>query len=280
MPKGNSIHIGLNEVDPSQYNGWNGQLQACEADALDMRDIATARGFSPTVLLTKEATAQTVTDALNSAAAELDAGDMLLLTYSGHGGQVPDMHGGDEGADAKDETWVLYDRMLVDDELYALWGAFKRGVRILVLSDSCHSGSVVRQALNALAANPATRALVGGDTPRFRDMPRDVEQATYQGHKALYDGIQRAHARGDQAAVAASVILISGCQDNQLSQDGDRNGLFTQRLREVWNDGGFRGGYRRFHRDIAGLMPPWQSPNFFWATSRDEQFERKHPFTL
>ena len=158
--------------------------------------------------------------------------------------------------------------------------AFKRGVRILVLSDSCHSGSVVRQALNALAANPATRALVGGDTPRFRDMPRDVEQATYQGHKALYDGIQRAHARGDQAAVAASVILISGCQDNQLSQDGDRNGLFTQRLREVWNDGGFRGGYRRFHRDIAGLMPPWQSPNFFWATSRDEQFERKHPFTL
>lgn len=280
MAKGNSIHIGLNQVDPSQYNGWDGQLQACEADALDMRDIATARGFSPTLLLTEEATAQAVTDALNNAAAELEAGDMLLLSYSGHGGQVPDMHGGDEGADAKDETWVLYDRMLVDDELYALWAAFKRGVRILVLSDSCHSGTVSRNAMEALAANPATRAMVGEDTPRFRDMPRDVEAATYRAHKALYDGIQREHARGDQAKVAASIILISGCQDNQLSQDGDRNGLFTQRLREVWNEGGFRGGYRRFHRDISGLMPPWQSPNFFWATSRDEQFERKRPFTL
>ena len=280
MPKGNSIHIGLNQVDPSQYNGWNGQLQACEADARDMRDIADARGFSPTVLLTEEATAQAVIDALNSAAAELDAGDTLLLTYSGHGGQVPDMHGGDEGADAKDETWVLYDRMLVDDELYALWAAFKRGVRILVLSDSCHSGTVSRNAMEALVAAPATRAMVGAETPRFRDLPRDVEAATYREHKALYDGIQRAHARGDQAKVAASIILISGCQDNQLSQDGDRNGLFTQRLREVWNEGGFRGGYRRFHRDIAGLMPPWQSPNFFWATSRNEQFERKHPFTL
>ena len=35
----------------------------------------------------------------------------------------------------------------------------------------------------------------------------------------------------------ASVILISGCQDNQLSLDGDRNGLFTQTLLGVWDDG-------------------------------------------
>ena len=280
MPKGNSIHIGLNQVDPRHYHGWDGQLQACEADAHDMHDIAKARGFSPTVLLTKDATAQAVSDALTSAASELEAGDMLLLTYSGHGGQVPDRHGGDEGADAQDETWVLYDRMLVDDELYALWAAFKRGVRLLVLSDSCHSGTVSRNAMDALTGARETRAMIGDDAPRFRDLPLDVQRETYREHKALYDGIQRDHARGDQAKVAASVILISGCQDNQLSQDGDRNGLFTQCLREVWNDGGFRGGYRRFHRDIAGLMPPWQSPNFFWATSRDEHFERKRPFTL
>ena len=99
MPKGTSLHIGLNAVDPNQYNGWNGQLQACEADARDMHDIAEERGFSPTVLMTTDATAQAVTDALTTAAAELEAGDMLLLTYSGHGGQVPDAHGGDEGAD-------------------------------------------------------------------------------------------------------------------------------------------------------------------------------------
>ena len=64
------------------------------------------------------------------------------MTYSGHGGQVPD--GDDEEADSSDETWVAFDRQIVDDELYELWGKFKPGVRIVVLSDSCHSGSVNR----------------------------------------------------------------------------------------------------------------------------------------
>ena len=36
-----------------------------------------------------------------------------------------------------DETWVCYDRQLIDDQLYELWGKFKASVRILVLSDNC-----------------------------------------------------------------------------------------------------------------------------------------------
>ena len=43
--------------------------------------------------------------------------------------------------DRTDETWVLFDRQLVDDELYEMWPQFVPGVRILVLSDSCHSGT-------------------------------------------------------------------------------------------------------------------------------------------
>lgn len=43
-----------------------------------------------------------------------------------------------------DETWVLYDRQLVDDELYKIWSKFKPLVRILVFSDSCHNGTVTR----------------------------------------------------------------------------------------------------------------------------------------
>ena len=56
---------------------------------------------------------------------------------------MPDTNS-DEGDDRKDETWVLFDRMLVDDELYTLWGKFAQAVRIAVISDSCHSGSVSR----------------------------------------------------------------------------------------------------------------------------------------
>jgi metacaspase-1 len=43
------------------------------------------------------------------------------------------------------ETWVCFDRMIVDKELYALWSNFARNVHIEVYSDSCHSGTVVRE---------------------------------------------------------------------------------------------------------------------------------------
>ena len=71
-------------------------------------------------------------------------GDFFLCTYSGHGGQVRDKNH-EEESDRSDETWVLYDRQLVDDELYALWATFKPGVRVVILSDSCHSGSVTKE---------------------------------------------------------------------------------------------------------------------------------------
>ena len=45
MAQGISVHIGLNRVDPAQYEGWDGQLAACEADAKDMEALAKAQGF-------------------------------------------------------------------------------------------------------------------------------------------------------------------------------------------------------------------------------------------
>ena len=30
MSKGISLHIGLNRVDPTAYDGWDGALAACE----------------------------------------------------------------------------------------------------------------------------------------------------------------------------------------------------------------------------------------------------------
>jgi len=62
-----------------------------------------------------------------------------------------------------DETWVLYDRQLVDDELYKIWSKFKPGVRILVLSDSCHSGTVPRDIPAFLGNGPRPRAMPRAD---------------------------------------------------------------------------------------------------------------------
>jgi len=307
--KGISINIGLNRVDPNHYDGWSGQLAACEFDAQDLYAIAQQQGFTSTLLLTADATSQAVLDALSDAANELNSGDILLLTYSGHGSQVPDTNG--DEADDLDETWVLYDRQLVDDELYAMFSRFKAGVRIFVLSDSCHSGTVARmmeyraakkaqstlpaRAARVLPRNPrrATRASQAGFSAddatwvplrqrprRVKSPPPTVRYNTYTENQQLYDGIQEKYPKGDKAQVNASVILISGCQDNQLSSDGFRNGLFTGQLRRVWRNGAFTGNYRRFHRQIRRRMPAIQSPNYFTYGAVNEDFENQIPFTI
>ncbi|MEZ4866968.1 MAG: caspase family protein [Caldilineaceae bacterium] len=264
MPKGISIHIGLNSVSPKHYRDefgrpWNGALAACEADAKDMQALAQARGFTTNILLTEKAKARNVLNVLSRTVSQLQSGDTLFVTYSGHGGQVPDEN--NEEDDFNDETWVLYDRQLLDDELYAVWSQFKPGVRIIVLSDSCHSGTATRELLmrdgHLQPATPDTTGI------RYRILPIGVRGATYLAHKRLYKGKQKATPQGDHAVVQADVLLISGCQDDQLSQDGDRNGLFTGTLLQVWNQGSFVGDYRKLHGDIIQHMPPEQQPNLF-----------------
>jgi hypothetical protein len=276
MAKGISLHLGLNAVDPHHYQGWSGELNACEADADDMEAIAKKKEYSPTKLLTKRATRKAVLEAMADAAGKLDKGDIFFLTYSGHGGQVPDMNG--DEADRKDETWCLFDGELVDDELYAAYGKFKPGVRIFVLSDSCHSGTVTREMY--YQAKPVTRVDAG--QARYRAMPRDVALRVYRANKQFYDNIQKSVPSNVETAdaIGASVLLISGCQDNQLSQDGDFNGLFTARLLEVWHEGAFKKNYARFHKAIVNLMPPDQTPNLFSTGAVDKAFAKQSPFSI
>jgi hypothetical protein len=278
MSKGVSLHIGLNSVDPKHYGGWSGDLAACEADASDMADIAAAKKFKARTLLTKAGTRKNVTTAIESAARSLQKGDMFFLTYSGHGGQLPDINA--DEPDRQDETWCLYDAELVDDEIFALLGKFAKGVRILVLSDSCHSGSVIKAAFyqGTVGARAAT---LGPQPPRYRFMPPDVALRTYRNNRKFYDPIlsNRKLAKA-QAAVKASALLISGCQDNQFSSDGVANGLFTGTLLAVWGNGRFTKGYTDFHKAILRRMPPDQTPNLFRVGASNPAFEAQAPFTL
>src|SRR5262249_21113044 len=192
-PRGLSVHIGLNGVDPTHYAGWDGELVACESDANDMAALAKSQHIKPIILLTKRATRDNVLKAIRDAAKKLKAGDLFMLSYSGHGGQVPDVSG--DEADKKDETWCFYDGEFIDDELYNELGGFASGVRIVVLSDSCHSGTVTR------ARVPETVAGLG----RSKMMPPSVAMRTYSLHKNFYDNIQKDVARQARKSRGASI---------------------------------------------------------------------------
>jgi metacaspase-1 len=286
-----SIHIGLNAVSPAHYEGWSGELAACEFDAKDMAAVAKAAGMTPTILLTKNATRKRVLTSIRAAAKQLKSGDLLFLTYSGHGGQVPDVTG--EEDDKLDETWCFFDAQLIDDELFLELSRFAKGVRILVLSDSCHSGTVTR-------ARPVAGST---DAGRSKMMPPAVAARTYAGHRAFYDSLQKAVEKASTSAASidpdaalahvtvsgrltdiakicqAAVLLISGCQDNQTSMDGDHNGAFTEQLLQVWNHGAFTGNYAKFHAAIKAAMPRTQSPNLF-TLGAATAFAGQRPFTV
>ena len=292
-PKALSLHLGLNSVSGAAYEGWEGPLAACEFDANDMAALARGKGMKPTVLLTKKATRAALLSNMRSAAKALKSGDLFFLTYSGHGGQVPDTN--HDEPDRKDETWCLFDGQLIDDELYFELSRFAAGVRVLVLSDSCHSGSVTRERTPP-PPPPGLRAKL---------MPDAVGARVYAKHKAMYDKLQadvaaaakKAMADPDAAlaqvavtgpAVTAtalvgafkpSVVLISGCMDNQTSMDGEHNGAFTEKLLKVWNRGTFAGSYTSFHARIRAAMPASQSPNLF-ALGPAAAFLAQTPFSV
>jgi metacaspase-1 len=278
MAKGIALTIGLNSVDPKHYGGWSGKLNACEADAEDMADIAKDKGFQVKTLLTKTATRARLVKEVTAAAKALKSGDIFLLSYSGHGGQLPDLNSDED--DSEDETWCLFDGELIDDELYKLWSKFAAGVRILVFSDSCHSGTVTKLAYYravGVAQGLGISTLAG--EVKYRFMPPDVALRTYRKNREFYDKILKQKSL-KKAEVKATVLLISGCQDNQLSSDGDFNGLFTANLLRVWNSGKFKKSYKSFHKDIVRRMPPDQTPEYSVVGAANPTYEAQKPFSL
>lgn len=296
MAKGISLHIGLNTVDPAHYAGWSGPLNACEADARDMQLIARNQGFESKILLTASATRRAVLDHIAAGAEALKSGDIFMLTMASHGGQVPDLNG--DESEGLDETWCLYDGQLIDDELSVALGAFAKGVRVIVTSDSCHSGTVVRSLamraiygdLLSVQANRYALAVAehGGDgvavaaPPLPRVIPYDLMSRIYLANKEFYDEILvRPELREARGRVSASVILLSGCQDNQLSMDGPFNGAFTGQLKLIWKGGAYALGYDRFITDIRrGLNNPAQSPGIFRIGEPNPAFDAQTPFRI
>jgi hypothetical protein len=287
-PRGISLHVGLNTVDPGHYDGWDGRLAACEADALAMEALAAHEGFGTERILTSDATRTNVTEQIRRAASELKGGDMFLLTISGHGGRIPDFnqdedHDGDE---KMDETLCLYDFQLADDELYMLWSEFRAGVRVLVVPDTCHSGSMIKFGQTAPAAlfgRPMT--MPAG----VRAMPLWVEDRVWRANEAAYREASRSYSALKESVltnplsspVKASVLNLGACKDEQFAMDGAQYGAFTGALLRVWDEGRFRGDYRAFRAAIdSEIGSASQTPQLFERLVREPNFVHDRPFTL
>lgn len=297
MPKGMSVHIGLNHVDPAAYGGWDGALAGCINDAHDLATLASAEGYRTSILVDRQATAPAVLAAIRAATVRLRPGDVFLLTFSGHGGQVED---DTESRDASgepegfDETWVCWDRQLLDDEVHAALAGFAADVRIIVVSDSCHSGTIMR---HAMAPSPPVRTLDGAR--RARMMPaavsgRDVERRRTTYARARNNARaelrrtmarlrtftrRQAELRKPTACIEGRVVLLAGCQDNQVAYDGPGNGAFTGALLAVWDRGRYAGSCPEFLSVIRAKLSS-QTPSYVAVGLGDPSWEACRPFTI
>jgi hypothetical protein len=251
-----------------------------------MEAIADSLGYETTFLTDADATAQAVLDAFSGAARECRPGDILLYTFSGHGGQQYDVSG--DEPEKLDEFSVFYNRIGLDDELYAALAAFSSGVRIYSCLDSCHSRTGLKVIYRELPQfPPLARAYglpSGKTTPRIKTLPtelriipEDVQSWFFKKNRELYASLK---ARTRDADPRASIIVMSGCQDNQLSSDGEVNGLFTEKLLEVWAGGDFSGDYKDFYDSISAKMPPTQSPGLEKLGVISAEFLAQKPFSI
>ena len=135
--------------------GGPDDLQGAVADAQDV--AAALRGIGAReviVLLNSAARRARIFSELQMMEKKTKAGDIIVLHYAGHGAQEPIRPGDtDPDGDGRNEDFVLggfrtlHDpaERVIDKEIVAWLAATgSRGVKVLFVADSCHSGGMIR----------------------------------------------------------------------------------------------------------------------------------------
>jgi hypothetical protein len=225
-----AICVGINN-----YPGSSNDLQGCVNDANDWSVVLKDYGFETSLMLDAQATGDNVKAALNNLVVSAHEGDVIVFTYSGHGTQYLDF-GGDEG-DIYDEALYVYDGRILDDELRVIINKIDPRASLLVISDSCFSGSV-------------TRLIPENTRPRF--MPVDGI-SDYRAVRQRFLLPER----------GMPEILISGCSDSEYSYDAEIDGRFNgamsaKAIRVIRENPGLT--YEEFFSKLRQLLPSSEYP--------------------
>lgn len=241
-----ALCIGIND-----YPGTANDLSGCVNDANDWAQELTRNGFAVEQLLDAAATKAAMVAAIKGLIEGAAKGDSLIFTYSGHGTWTPD-RSGDE-PDGRDEALCPYDLStkgaLLDDDIHALFTLRRPGVRIVLISDSCHSGSVTR----------GSEEDVDPGVPRIRFMP---PEAWMPKEDLPPPALRMALPRGGFTRSGGD-LLLAGCQDTEYSYDtrfnGRPNGAFTyyalKALREAKPT-----SYEKWFNAIRAYLPSTRLP--------------------
>ena len=220
-----------------------------------------AQGFSEDdiiILQDAEATKNNILTTLKNLQDNVTPGDIVVIHYSGHGQQIFDDNG--EEIDGLDEAlvpidaWVKYthnykgENHIRDDEIGNILGNFRNKLgkdgQLLMLLDSCHSGSSTR--------GGKARGSAAAFVPDNWEGP---SKETKQGS----DMFEKVNISKD----AAPFVLISGASANELNYEYEGQGSLSYSFSKAMNELGSDFTYRQLYSKIASVMntiSPRQTP--------------------
>lgn len=224
-----AIVVGINRYDAAVAPGGAQftaarritNLNGAVNDATAMRDLLVSRFGFPAAqarLLTDgDATRDGIVTAINATLAESQRGDVVVFYFAGHGSQrrntlSPSPSKLDQTIVVADANVGAYD--VRDKELARLFNPFlDKGIELILIFDSCHSGSITRGALGQ-----AVERWAAIDERDAADAGVDVKETPDR--------------RG--------ALIISAAQDYQSAlersgADGEPRGVFTVALMETLN---------------------------------------------
>jgi hypothetical protein len=220
--KKQALLIGINN-----YQTING-LQGCINDVTNVRDILKSFfGFTNNdirVLTDERETKANILSRLENMVTEGKPGDLLIFQFSGHGSQVLDREN-DELKDHMDELICPYDMnwddgFITDDMLGNILSKLKKGVRMEIMLDSCHSGTGTRDINSGMSGGISAPRMIKN---RCVCPPVDIE-CRYQGEE---DKLKPKKAFRTDQRIILNHVLWAGCRDNQTSADAEIAGYFN-----------------------------------------------------
>ena len=247
-----ALCIGIN-----QYPGTGSDLHGCVNDANDWAAELRRRGFDVATLLDNFATGAAIRRRIRALVSGAKSGDTVVVQFSGHGSFVPDRDG--DEPDGTDECICPCDTRrgyITDDELFGMFAARKSGVHAVMISDSCHSGTIARFAPRATP--PPIESGAGLRNVRFLP-PASFLDGANLGALGPSRTLRRTSAPGRRAA-----LTLTGCQDAEFSYDavfgGRPNGAFTYVALEALKSLSTRATYRQWYEAIRQQLPSSEYP--------------------
>jgi len=226
-----ALIVAISDYAPKGPGGSD--LVGCDKDAERMEKLLTEKfGFRAaniTQLLDTQATRAAIEDAITRLGDASGPNDSVVLYYSGHGAQVPDLDGDEDdgwdealvGADPVGEgaqtTETRLARYVTDDKIAELLRRFKTS-NVTVIFDSCHSGTAVRDA--------------GAELPPPAQVKRVTPDFSQELLKQAQDARQtkQADTRDDTLDIGDRYVFIAGCQPYELSGCVPKGGFLTMAI--------------------------------------------------